>query len=82
MAVAFWKGAIRNYHYSVFVSSDGVNYEQVTAGKSDMANGENYNIINFAPVKARYVKFVGDGFTGTPSGNNTNILELRILKTE
>ncbi len=82
LAVAFWKGAIRNYHYSVFVSSDGVNYEQVTAGKSDMANGENYNIINFASVKARYVKFVGDGFTGTPSGNNTNILELRILKTE
>ena len=75
LAMGFWKSDTRSYNYTVQVSDDGINFADVTRGSSPL-KPEGYHIYEFAPVKGRFVRVVGDGNTANV---NTNILELRVL---
>ena len=78
ITAAFWHGNARSYSFELCVSTDGVNYTSVSNYKSS-GNSEDYEIFRFDVRDARYIKLIGNGNT---VNTNTNILELRALKSK
>lgn len=62
VALAYWKGGERIYKFEIQVSEDGDYYKSVYSG-STSGIGEDYELIDFDRVNARYVKLVGSGNT-------------------
>lgn len=78
ITAAFWRGNTRSYSFEICVSTDGVNYTSVNSYKSS-GNSEDYEIFRFGARNARYIKLIGNG---NPDNTNTNILELKALKSK
>ena len=79
VAIACWKGAERVYPFTIEVSTDGENW--TTALEKSQNTGESDSFEKFmfnTPVKARYVRYSGDGATD-PSKNYCHISEIAVL---
>lgn len=80
VAIAMWKGDEREYPFEIQVSSDGVNWTTALAKTSNSVQTSEAEMYSFKePVKARYVKYVGDGAT-TEGKNYCHISEIVVLK--
>ena len=77
IGLAFWKGNVRNYSFTVLVSSDGKNWEEVFDG-ANSGTSENMEIFDIYST-GRYIKIVHNGNT---NNNNCNILEFRAFRYE
>lgn len=75
IALAYWKGGERIYEFEIQVSQDGDYYETVYRG-STSGIGEEYEMVDFDRVNARYVKLTGSGNTVNAWNN---ILEFAAL---
>lgn len=83
VAMAYWKGSERHYYFDILVSEDGKNYTSVYPDGETSGTSETLEVFDFNRVKARYVKFIGNGNSGTGVTNvNSNILEFRVLKNK
>lgn len=80
VAIAMWKGDEREYPFEIQVSTDGVNWTTALEKTSNSVKTSDAELYSFkAPVKARYVKYVGDGAT-LEGKNYCHISELVVLK--
>jgi rhamnogalacturonan endolyase len=80
VAIAMWKGDERIYPFSIEVSADGETWTtalEKTQNDGTTSEAQEYKFA--APVKARYVRYNGDGDT-TPDKNYCHISEIVILK--
>lgn len=62
VALAYWKGGERIYEFELQVSEDGDYYKTVYSGATS-GIGEDYELIKFERVNARYIKLTGKGNT-------------------
>ena len=76
IAAAYWNGSSRVYTFNISVSDDGVNYSDAGTYKTS-GSTEDYEVYRLGEVHGRYVKLTGLGNT---TNDNTNIIELRVLK--
>jgi hypothetical protein len=60
VSVAWFSGASRAYYFTVEVSKDGVSWSEAYSGESTKTTNEQEHY-RFKPVKARYVKLIGQG---------------------
>ena len=80
VAIAMWKGDEREYPFIIEVSTDGTNWTTALEKTSNSVTTTDAELYNFkAPVKARYVKYVGDGAT-LEGKNYCHISEIVVLK--
>ena len=83
VAVAFWKGNVRNYYYDIYTSTDGENWTAAKLGLTSSGESEELETEDFSSTKsARYVKFVGNGNSSevAETSINSNVLEFRVLQ--
>ena len=64
------------YTFNISVSDDGVSYSDAGTYKTS-GSTEDYEVYRLGEVHGRYVKLTGLGNT---TNDNTNIIELRVLK--
>lgn len=76
IALAMWKGNIRNYYLDLEVSTDGENFKKVGEYSSSGVT-EDYEFFTFPTEQARYVRFVGHMSSG---GDTNNLNELRVIQ--
>lgn len=76
LGLSIYLGDERSQIFEVQVSEDGKNYTTVFDGSSSVMT-TNMEYAKFAPVKARYVKFVGYGHT---TGTWNSITEIEIFE--
>ncbi|MBQ8525132.1 MAG: heparinase II/III family protein [Clostridia bacterium] len=76
IALAMWKGNIRNYYLDLEVSTDGANFKKVGEYSSSGVT-EDYEFFTFPTEQARYVRFVGHMSSG---GDTNNLNELRVIQ--
>ena len=78
VSVAWYSGISRAYYFTVEVSKDGVSWSEAYSGESTKTTNEQEHY-RFKPVKARYVKLIGQG-----NSNNAwnNITEFAAWGTE
>lgn len=58
--IAFYKGNERSSFFSLELSSDGTDWDNVYSGQSS-GSMLNFETFSFSPQAARYVRYVGDG---------------------
>jgi len=75
---AFKKGSERKYKFSIAVSTDGVNYEEILTNAETSGTTEEYQTFEVTKTKkAKYVKFIGGG---SDSNSWNNIYEIVFTK--
>lgn len=80
VAIAMWKGDEREYPFEIQVSADGENWMTALEKTSNSVKTSDAELYNFKQsVKAKYVKYVGDGAT-TEGKNYCHISEIVVLK--
>lgn len=79
VGVAFWKGAIRQYYYDIYVSTDGENWTALAMNRASSGEDEGLNMCPFEKsVDARYIKYVAQGNSeNSPSQTYSNVLEFK-----
>lgn len=70
--IGIYQGLARSQVMEILVSEDGVNYTSVLKGRTSKLTTE-MEYIEFVPVKARYVKFVGSGNSANAWNSITEI---------
>ena len=75
IGMAFWRGNIRSYYYTLFVSDDGNTWTQVADGRSSGAT-EGLELVDIG-ASGRYIKFLGGGNT---DNGHSNILEFKVFE--
>lgn len=79
VAIAMWKGNERIYPFTIEYSNDGVTWENALPKTQNTGETEEFEKYMFsAPVKARYVRYSGDGATD-PKKNYCHISEIAVL---
>ena len=73
--LAFWDGHKRKFYFSIELSEDDENWQEVFDGESSGTVDNDWEKFSFAPSKARYVKING---RGNSSNRWNSILETRI----
>jgi hypothetical protein len=68
VSIAWFSGISRTYSFSVEVSKDGVSWSKAYSGKSTKTTNEQEHY-RFTPVKARYVKLIGQGSSANAWNN-------------
>ena len=72
--IAFKRGAERKYRFSIAVSTDGINYENIITDAQSSGKTEEYEIYEATNIKkAKYVKFIGEG---SDANSWSNIYEI------
>lgn len=80
VAIAMWKGAERIYPFTIEVSTDGKTWTTALEKTENSGTTEEAEVYNFKKsVKARYVRYSGDGATD-PDKNYCHISEMVVLK--
>lgn len=80
VAIAMWKGDERIYPFTIEYSVDGTNWLTALPKTENSGETTDAELYTFpAPVKAKYVKYVGDGAT-TEGKNYCHISEIVVLK--
>lgn len=81
VGLAFWKGAERVYYFDVETSLDGITYTPVLTKAESYGDSTILQPYLFdAPIKARYIRYTGNGNSVTGASNvNSNVLEFRAL---
>lgn len=80
VAIAMWKGTERLFPFSIEVSSDGETWTTALEKTENSGTTEEAEMYTFkTPVKAKYVKYVGDG-DNIPDKNYCHISEIVVLK--
>ncbi len=75
---AFKKGSERKYTFSIAVSLDGINYENIITNAQSSGKSEEYETFDVTTVKkAKYVKFIGGG---SDANSWNNIYEIVFSK--
>lgn len=68
VSIAWYSGISRAYSFSVEVSNDGVSWSKAYSGESTKTTNEQEHY-RFKPVKARYVKLIGQGSSANAWNN-------------
>ncbi|RXZ82924.1 DNRLRE domain-containing protein [Paenibacillaceae bacterium] len=62
VSILFYNGNLRANYFDLEVSADGVHYQKVIAHAASRKQEPNhYETFGFTPVKAKYIKFTGQG---------------------
>ncbi|MDB1124002.1 polysaccharide lyase family 7 protein [Vibrio algarum] len=61
--LAFHKGNQRKSNFDIQVSTDGNNWQTILEGETSSGGVNGYERFSFEPVKARYIRYVGQGNT-------------------
>ena len=72
--LAFYRGNLGIYYFSIEVSEDNVNYTSVYQGESS-GSSNNPETFNFSGTNARYVKIIGQGNNTSTAPNYNAITE-------
>jgi len=77
VAISYWKGDERVYGFSIEVSSDNETWTRVLENQESSGNTLELEKFTFkSPIKARYVKYVGNGNTVNDFNNLTEFVVL------
>ena len=68
VSIAWYSGISRVYFFTVEVSKDGASWSKAYSGKSTKTTNEQEQY-RFKPVKARYVKLIGQGSSANAWNN-------------
>lgn len=75
VAVSYYDGNLRNFLYELWYSEDGINFKRVFNGES---TGETNEYESLAiPGKVRYIRYVGNGNSGSPWNSLTEFRAYR-----
>lgn len=77
IGLAFWRGDIRSYLYTIYLSNDGENWTQVADGGSS-GDTEGLELVDIGG-SGRYIKYVSNGNT---QNYNCNILEFKVYQNQ
>ncbi|UKS30893.1 S-layer homology domain-containing protein [Paenibacillus sp. HWE-109] len=76
--LAWLNGQDRYYQYELLTSPDGSNWTSRYAGES-LGSNDTYEAMYFAPVSARFVKLIGNGYRSDLGGSGeVSLKEMRI----
>ena len=79
VAIAMWKGSERTYPFLIEYSVDGSTWETALPKTQNTGTTEEFEKYMFlAPVKAKYIRYNGDGDT-EPNKNYCHISEIAVL---
>lgn len=82
VAIAMWKGSERTYPFMIEYSLDGETWAEAMPKTQNSGESEEFEKYMFPqPVKAKYIRYVGDGDT-VPNKNYCHISEIAILGVE
>ncbi len=76
--LAWHNGQDRNYQYQLLTSTDGSNWTSIYTGES-FGSDASYEATYFAPVSARFVKLIGNGYhSDMGDSSEISLKEMRI----
>ncbi len=79
VAIAMWKGSERTYPFLIEYSTDGETWSEALPKTQNSGESEEFEKYMFpSPVKARYIRYNGDGDT-EPNKNYCHISEIAVL---
>lgn len=79
VGISTLKGGERFLTFKILCSNDNMNWKEVFVGRTDTANGDEFNYIDMKSIKARYVRCYG---YGTNISKWNSILEFAVFGKE